>query len=153
VVDLSNYAISDMSVSQGIAADLDLTFSAPNQIEMEAFAFSSGPTRRAVMNGLANSRADRMNFSLGAGDYSLNFGGNLQNDIPAILQGDATNLTLRFPENASVQLTLGDTPGIVDAGKSWQVQGNTYKLTGGNHLITIDATGLKIETKLTLRAE
>lgn len=151
LVNLNNYAIEDMSISQQIAADLDLTFSRPNQIAMKTFEFNSGPTKRARLNGLANTRAQRMNFAFETGEYLLDFSGQLQNDIEANMQGTAGTLTLIVPEGVAATVALGDSVARVDPADSWQSRGRDFVLTNGEHTITIDATNLAVETTLKLR--
>lgn len=137
-VSLEAYALNDMVISQGPATTLDLIFAAPNQIEMNTLDFNGGPTLRVSMSRLANSRANSINLVTAAGDYDLDFGGQLQNDIAVKITGELNTLTITAPASAAAQVNINGNINSVNAAGTWQTNGDSVSMPGQGHTITID---------------
>jgi len=151
-IELTNYAISDLSVTQGVAADLDLGFAQLNQTAMNSFEYSSDLSRRANITGLANARAQKMNFLLHNGEYTLDFSGALQNDLPVKLQGNAGAITIIIPPKTPAKIITSESEiPQIDAATNWQQSGPDYILAGTGPTIVIDLATLKMDGTLKLR--
>ncbi len=76
--DFGGLAITSLEVTDG-ASDVELAFSSPNQLEMETFRYVTGASN-LEMTGLANANFESMTFRGGAGDFKLDFSGQLKRD-------------------------------------------------------------------------
>lgn len=150
-VELADYAITDLTVSQGVASEFDLVFSQPNQTEMNTFEFSAGPIRRGMLAGLANTNARRLNFNSDGGDYMLDFSGEPQTEIEATMQGRANMLTIIVPAGGAARLIPGPELSLIDAAGSWQPAGHEYVITGSGPTLTLDLSSLELDGTLKLR--
>ena len=128
-VELGEVSINDLSVLQGAASTMNMAFTAPNQLEMNTFDFNSGPVRRVLINGLANTRARTINLWPSGGEYLLDFGGTLQNDIEVNIEGAVGALTLTIPESVAAQVEVQNSAATIDAAGQWQPQGRGYRLS------------------------
>ena len=80
------------------------------------------------MTNLANANFETMIFQGGAGNYELDFSGELQNDAEAIIETGLSNIVVTIPEDTNVEITTeGGLSNIATRGE-WQVSGNTYTL-------------------------
>ena len=151
-IELGKVSLVDVSISQGITSNFDMTFTEPNQINMESFEFNSTVTNKATLTGLANTRASNMHFSVGAHDYVLEFTGELQNDIDVLIEGGLSSVTIVVPEGTAAQVDVGQSNDVtVDASSAWQKTGHNYTLPGQEYSISItvqaDTGTLKLRSR------
>ncbi len=90
--DLGGLALTSLTVSDG-ASDVTLDFSAPNLEKMSLFTYKTGASNVTLKN-LANAGFVSMVFESGAGNYRLDFGGELQRDASVVIRSGMSNLTL-----------------------------------------------------------
>ena len=76
--DFGGLALQSLTVKDG-AAGVKMAFSTPNQIEMSVLRYETGASN-VEMSGLANANFNTLTFQSGAGDYTLDFSGQLQRD-------------------------------------------------------------------------
>jgi hypothetical protein len=76
--DFGGLAISSLEITDG-ASDTELAFSTPNLLEMETLRFVTGASKLEI-KGLANANFESMTFRGGAGDFKLDFSGQLKRD-------------------------------------------------------------------------
>lgn len=137
-LDLGGLALANALIQQG-ASDMDLTFSAPNQVPMGELVFEAGTTSAQLTN-LANTNAESINFTGGAGTYMLDFGGKLQRDMQVELDAGVSDVVITVPEEHAARLTFagetGDTSNVSTSG-AWEQSSNAYVLAGSGPTITI----------------
>ena len=136
-VELGGLSVVDLIVHQGAATHFEMSFSEPNQVEMETFQFKGGATI-ATLTGLANTRAAEIDFEFGAGDYTLDFSGELQNDIEVTLGSGLSAVTILVPEDVAARLAVNGELTNIDVRGAWQRSGDDYVLPGKGYEITID---------------
>lgn len=127
-------ALTSLTIKDG-AADVKLAFSDPNQTEMSVFKYSTGASD-VKMEGLANANFSIFDFSSGAGDYTLNFSGELQRDALIKIQTGFSNLIIIVPEGADAVVTVESGVSNISAGSGWSQNGNVYKLNGAGPALT-----------------
>lgn len=103
---------------------------------MSSFTFSTGGSSMEL-KGLANANFERMNFSSGAGTYTLSFDGELQRDASVMIDTGASTVNIIVPEGVNARLTYEGGLSSVDAGAGWVKNGNIYTLSGSGPTITI----------------
>ena len=77
-MDLGGLSLANLTVSDG-AADSELAFSAANNVEMTLLRYKTGASKVSLL-GLANANFALLEFTGGAGNYTLDFSGELKRD-------------------------------------------------------------------------
>jgi len=134
-LELGNLSLSNLTVKDG-AADVKLNFSEPNLTEMNLLHYETGASQVAL-KGLANANFSILKFTGGAGNYSLDFSGDLQHDATASINTGLGNLTIIIPDDLKVQMTIDGNLANINIGSQWAKNGNTYTQTGSGPMLTI----------------
>ncbi len=137
-IELGSLSLADLALTHG-GGSFQLSFSEANQIKMKDLKFQGGASS-TTLTGLANARAEDISFEGGAGDFTLDFSGELKNDIDVTLQGGLGSVTIIVPENTAAQISVGGTLSNVETRGAWQKSNdNEYILPGEGYEITIKA--------------
>lgn len=128
-------SLTDLSITDG-AADVELSFSKPNPSRMNLLRYESGASN-VKLDGLANANFSTMSFHAGAGDYTLDFSGELQRDAAVDVETGFSNLILVFPEGSAAVVTVESGASNINAGPGWEQSGNRYTLDGEGPRLTI----------------
>lgn len=91
---------------------------------------------KADLTGLAGLRASDIAFRGGAGDFRLEFGGDLLQDMRVAIDAGAAQVTISVPEGTPAELTFEGALTDVDAGGAWQTSGGRYVVQGEGPRIT-----------------
>ncbi len=146
--ELGGLSIRRLEINDG-AAEVQVSFSQPNPVEMEMFKYSTGASN-IRLSGLANSNTSQLIFRSGAGAYTLDFSGQLNRDMNVTIESGVSSVTIIMPANASVVLTSNGLLSV-DANGDWVQDNNTYTLAGDGPTITIEvdmgAGNLILETQ------
>ena len=132
--ELGGLSLNNLTIKDG-AADVKLAFSEPNQVDMSTFRYETGASD-VEMNGLANANFSILDFSSGAGNYTLDFSGELQRDASVKIASGFSNLILRIPEDVDAVVTVDGGASNVSVGSSWSKNGNVYKQKGDGPTLT-----------------
>jgi len=132
--DLGGLALKSLTVKDG-AANVELTFSKPNQTEMSLLRYETGASN-VKLTGLGNANFNSMIFSSGAGDYTLDFSGELKRDATVNLSSGLSNLIVVIPAEVNANVTIEGGLANVSAGSGWKQNGNIYSQTGSGSTLT-----------------
>ncbi|MBI3162075.1 MAG: hypothetical protein HYZ23_06180 [Chloroflexi bacterium] len=135
VFDFGGLSLNSLSIQDG-AAEVDLTFSEPNPVEMSVFHYETGASN-VKMTGLGNANFSLMDFSSGMGDYTLDFSGELQRDASITISSGLSNIILVIPEGVNAVVTVDSGASNVSTGPGWSQNGTTYKQKGDGPTLTI----------------
>lgn len=135
-LELGGLALRSVNVMDG-AADVDLRFSDLNQIEMETFRYSTGASA-VRLRGLANANFDDMEFKGGAGEYTLDFSGELQRDATVTIDSGVSSVRVIVPEGTSARVFFDGGLANVDVDGEWEKRGSQYTLEGEGPRLTIN---------------
>lgn len=127
-------SLTNLSIKDG-AADVQLDFSKPNQSEMSIFQYETGASN-VKMTGLANANFGLMDFSSGAGDYTLDFSGELKRDASISISSGLSNLIIVVPEGVRAIVTVDSGASNISAGPGWGQNGNIYTQQGDGPTLT-----------------
>jgi hypothetical protein len=148
-MELGGLALHALEVADG-ASDVDLSFSELNLVEMSSLSYETGASQ-VELSDLANANFEQMFFKGGAGDYTLDFSGELQRDAAVMVEAGICNLTIIVPEGVPVQVGMEGGLTNVDTRGSWDRSGTTYTTEGSGPAITIQvkmgAGNLNLETR------
>ena len=133
--ELGGLSLEKLSISEG-GSKVTVAFSAPNQVEMSSFTYSSGGATM-VLKGLANANFEQMTFSSGAGDYTLSFDGELQRDASVNIDSGAGTVNIIVPPDVNAQVTFEGGLTTVNADSGWKQSGTVYSLSSNGPTLTI----------------
>jgi hypothetical protein len=135
-LELGGLALKSLEVSDG-AADVRLKFSEPNLEEMDTLRYITGASSVNV-SGLANANFTSMIFRSGAGDYTLDFSGQLQRDAVVTVESGISQVVIVVPEGVAAKVIFnGGLTGVSKSGQ-WSQTGNTYTQPGEGPQLTIN---------------
>lgn len=133
-LELGGLALESLEINDG-ASDVDLSFSEPNATEMSILSYSTGASD-VSMTGLANANFSTMSFKGGAGNYTLDFGGELQQDAVVTVDSGFGNVSLIVPEDVNATVTVESAAVNINHGSGWAQNGNDYTQEGEGPTLT-----------------
>ncbi len=104
---------------------------------MERLRYDTGASNVQLLN-LANANFRMMTFRSGAGDYVLDFGGDLKRDSLVHLESGMSNVRVVVPVGTRATLTFTGGLASVDAGGEWQQDGDQYFMEGEGPTLVIE---------------
>jgi hypothetical protein len=147
-IELGGLSIQKLDIGDG-AAKVNVSFSNPNLVTMNSLSYTTGASE-VTLTGLANANPTDMTFRSGAGNYKLEFSGELRNNMNVTIESGVSSVTVIVPEGMNAQVLTNSGLMTVSTSGSWQQHGNTYQLTGSGNTITIHvsmgAGTLQLET-------
>jgi len=132
--ELGGLSLNNLTIKDG-AANVELTFSESNLVEMSTFRYETGASD-VKMSGLANANFSIFDFSSGAGDYTLDFSGELQRDASIKISSGLSNIIISVPEGVNAVVTMDSRVSNVNAGSGWSQNGDVYKQKGEGSTLT-----------------
>ncbi len=133
--ELGGLSIHSLDVTDG-ASKVDVSFSKPNLIELTTLKYATGASQ-VSLQGLGNANASDVTFSSGAGEYTLDFSGQLQRDMTVSVESGVSSVTIIVPSGVPVLLSNESSLVSVSISGGWEQLGNSYQLSGSGYKITI----------------
>lgn len=137
-IELGGLSLRNLEVNNG-AADVFLAFSQPNPVEMDRLTYSTAASQ-VTLSSLANANVGSLIFRGGAGDYTLDFSGQLQRDLDVTIEAGLGQVSLIVPEGVPALVNFQGGLSNVDQSGAWRQSGNTYTQEGSGPKITIRVT-------------
>jgi len=134
-LELGGLSLKSLSVRDG-ASKVDLSFLEPNQTEMSILRYETGASN-VKLTGLANANFSTLTFSGGAGNYTLDFSGELQRDAVVTIEAGFGDLSLVIPENVDAVVTVESTAVNINHSSGWSQNGQKYIQKGTTPTLTI----------------
>jgi len=128
-------SLTSLTVKDG-ASSVDLSFSEPNQTKMSILRYETGASN-VSLSGLANANFSTLIFSGGAGDYKLDFSGELANDGIVNIEAGAGSVQLIIPKDVNAKVTVESALTSVSHSSGWSQDGNQYTQNGEGPALTI----------------
>jgi len=135
-IELGDLAIHSLQVADG-AAQVELKFSQPNRVEMDTFRYETGASQ-VHLTSLANANFSRMVFKGGAGEYELDFSGELKRDATISVDAGLSSIKIIVPEGTAARVIVDRGLANVDIDSGWEKSGNDYSTTGEGPRLTIN---------------
>lgn len=132
---LGGLAVTNLTIKDG-AAQSTLDFDSPNAAQMNLLRYETGASN-VSLTGLANANFASLDFSSGAGNYTLDFSGKLKRDGSVNIETGVSNLTLIIPQGIPVQVTAEGGLSNVAHGSGWTKNGNIFTQAGTGPQLTI----------------
>lgn len=134
-LDLGGLALKSLTVNDG-AADVELSFDKPNLVEMSQFNYTTGASD-VRLEGLANANFKTFVFNCGAGDFTLDFSGDLQRDATVSIDSGLSDLTLIIPRGVNAVVTIDSTLADINFDEGWSQSGKVYSQEGEGPTLTV----------------
>lgn len=135
VLDLSGVALQSLSINDG-ASKAEVRFDSLNPEVMESLNYKTGAST-VKLTGLANANFTSLTFNGGAGDYTLDFSGALQQDATAEIVAGVSNVRLVVPAGMAVQVEVEGAISNVNTEGTWTVNDKHYEVAGSGPVLTI----------------
>lgn len=100
-----------------------------------ALTVNAGATR-AELTGLAGLAASQVTVRGGAGDFTLDFGGDLKQDMQVAVDAGAAQVTIVVPEGTAAELAFEGALADIYTEGAWKKSGSRYVLEGEGPRIT-----------------
>jgi hypothetical protein len=94
-IELGGVSLTSLNVDDG-ASDSTVKFSEPNPVRMDTLDYNTGASN-ITLEGLANANFKQMSFSGGAGNYTLDFSGELANDSQVEVEAGVSSIKIYIP--------------------------------------------------------
>jgi hypothetical protein len=134
-LELGGLALKNLTVRDG-AANVELSFLEPNQTEMSILRYETGASD-VRLTGLANANFSTLTFSGGAGNYTLDFSGELRRDAVVTIESGLGNVSLIIPEDVDAVVTVESAAVNINHGSGWAQNGQKYVQKGSGATLTI----------------
>lgn len=134
-LELGGLALKSLTVQDG-ASHVNVSFLEPNQTEMSLLRYETGASD-VKLAGLANANFSTLTFSGGAGDYTLDFSGELQRDAVVEIEAGLGNVSLVIPEEVDAIVTVEGAALNVTHSSGWAQNGQKYTQNGSSPTLTV----------------
>ncbi len=135
-LELGGLSLLNLKVEDG-ASDSTVNFSEPNRSVMELLDYHTGASN-ITLNGLANANFKEMVFSGGAGNYKLDFSGELLQDAHVNVDAGVSTIKIVIPEGMKAEIHVnGEMKGVNTTG-TWTVDSSNYSTQGSGYVLKID---------------
>jgi hypothetical protein len=134
-IELGGLSLKSLEVNDG-ASNVDLSFSKPNPVEMSILRYATGASD-VKLSSLANANFSTLTFSGGAGNYTLDFSGQPQQDAVATIDSGFGNVSIIIPEGVNARVTVESAAVNINYGSGWSQNGQDYSQKGDGPTLTI----------------
>jgi hypothetical protein len=140
-MDFTNIPLRSLVIHDGASSNA-IVFDAPNPSQLEKFEYMTGAST-VKLEGLANTNAEKITFTGGAGTYTLDFSGSLQRDMKVKIDAGVSTIKIIVPAGIKVTVDVQGEMKTVSTQGTWRVDDNLYA-TGdkGNTLNIVVNTSL-----------
>jgi hypothetical protein len=135
-LDLSGIPLTDLEINDG-ASKATVEFTSENPQEMQRFVYKTGASDVSLI-GLGYANTQQVEFNSGAGNYTLDFTGNMSKDMSVKISSGLSQVKIIVPKNVHTRVNLDGGLSNVDTQGTWLVNGTQYEVNGGDINLTIN---------------
>jgi hypothetical protein len=132
---LGGIPLTNLTINDG-ASNANITFAAPNPARMQRLAYKTGAST-VSLTGLSNANFADMSFEGGAGSYTLDFSGKLQQPSNVRISSGVSDFKIIVPATTACKVVMTGAMNSVNTHGAWTVSDKTYSLPGQGPLLTI----------------
>jgi hypothetical protein len=137
-LDLSGIPITHLDISDG-ASNAKVQFNQPNPAQMDTLTYKTGASN-VELHGLSFANFERMEFSGGAGNYTLDFSGSLQRDATVIVNGGVSETKIILPKGMKSVIDFKGGLTNISTKGTWTSDGPHYESAGEGSTLTMQIT-------------
>lgn len=134
-LDLTGIPLTNLEVRDG-ASQAEIVFSDYNPVQMNDLIYKTGASQ-ITLEGLGYANIDELSFEGGAGSYTINFDGALQQETRAYVNYGLGDVKIEIPPNTAARIVVEGGLNNVELQGSWNVDGNEYTNNGSGPLLDI----------------
>ena len=134
-LDLTGLRLTTLSITDG-ASDSEVRFDAPNPEVMDELDYRTGASQVQLI-GLGYANFKDMRFEGGAGDYRLDFTGQLNQDADVTVKAGVCNLTIIIPDGMKAVIHNEGAVSNINTSGTWTVSDQVYSTDGNGYTVTI----------------
>lgn len=134
-VNLSGVPLRRLQVRDG-ASKANVVFDSVNPEEMSELRYDTGASTVSLV-GLANANAAEIVFNGGAGNYALDFTGELQRDLTVTIKAGVSAMRIVVPDGTAAKVSVSGGLNDVKSSGTWTQNGDNYEISGSGPTITI----------------
>jgi hypothetical protein len=134
-LELGGLTLTSLTVRDG-ASNVNLSFREPNQAELSMLRYETGASS-VKLSGLANANFSTLTFSGGAGNYTLDFSGELKRAGIVTIEAGLGDMSLVIPEGVDAVVTVEGTAVNINHSSNWSQNGQEYSQEGSGPALTI----------------
>ena len=134
-LDFSGLHLRKLEVSDG-ASKSKLTFNSANPEVLSDFHYKTGASQ-VELDGLGNANFEQMTFDSGAGNYTLDFSGQLQRDGKVNIHSGVSQITIMIPSGMKTNVHTSGGLNNVETNGTWTTAGSDYSTSGEGPALTI----------------
>lgn len=135
VLDLSGVPVTRLEFNDGAGSNA-VKFTSPNPKKMELLAYNTGASHVELV-GLGYANFEKMTFKGGAGDFSLDFSGALQDNAQVDISGGAATFKVIIPQGMRARISIEGGLNNINPTGTWTVTDNVYETEGEGPLLSI----------------
>jgi hypothetical protein len=137
-INLSGVPLTGFEITGG-ASDSEIRFDSPNPENMDTFDLETGASNVEVY-GLGNANVSVVTITSGAGDYVIDFGGELQRSMMADITGAVGELRIVVPSGTLAEVNVTGGLRDIDLQGEWTKaeDGDIYSTSGSGPQLSID---------------
>jgi len=136
-LDLSGLHLRNLAISDG-AADTEVTFDEANPEVLDKFTYTTGASS-VRLSGLGYANFKDLTFKGGAGDYKLNFDGELQQDATVEISAGMSSIRIEIPSGMNAKVVISGGMKSVSTEGTWTAHNDSYE-TGADAKYTLTIT-------------
>ncbi len=126
--ELGGLALTNLQITDG-AADVKVNFGELNKATLDDFRYDTGASS-VILTQLGNANFRAMRFQGGAGNYELDFSGEMQADATVTIEAGLSSLTVFVPGDLNVSVRIDSGLTNINTQGSWGQSGGAYTHTG-----------------------
>lgn len=134
-LELGGVPLRRLQIRDG-ASSSTVSFDDLNPETMDQLVYETGASS-VTLTGLANANFDEMEFRGGAGDYDLDFSGDLQRDTTVEIRVGLCDLNIAVPAGTNVRVEVDGGLSDVNTQGTWTASNDVYETSGSGPLLTI----------------
>jgi hypothetical protein len=135
-LDLTGIPLQSLIVQDG-ASQSEIRFDALNPEQMQKLVYQTGASEITFL-GLSNANFSQMSFEGGAGQYTFDFSGDLQQDANITIQTGLSEIEIRVPKGISAEVSVDNAAGEVLVHDSWVRRGDHFENEGSSPKLFIE---------------
>ncbi len=132
---LGGLPLTNLTINDG-ASNTSITFATPNPARMQRLVYKTGASTVNI-TGLGNANVAEVSFEGGAGSYTLDFSGTMQQPSNVHISSGVSNFKVIIPPTTACKVILNGAVNSVNAQGAWTINDKTYTLAGQGPLLTI----------------
>ncbi len=127
-LDLGGLRLRHLRIADG-ASDSQVSFNSANPEQMDELLYETGASR-VNLSGLSNANFAELVFKGGAGDYTLDFSGQLQRDATVKISAGICSIKIILPAGVPANITVTGGINNITTQGTWTTNGNNYTTAG-----------------------